>query len=354
MLFISLLFYRQLTGGTLAAIDFQPQSGDSRVFDGPAYKELSKYSSHWQESLPSGGEMPSEAQRYFSPYALWTRIPAPTVSAAAGGSASQAGSSDVHRPSNSEGTPAAVSRSSEELMGDIRQSLDTFVRVYAKQLHSIRQKRESTSSDNSLPHTEKGGDDESFLSDYLNYRIDKDPAKRLLVGAFGAEWTEASLREVMFPLMVDKDRRYTEGIVWGSDSNNIVKEGVSGCGCGSGSGSGNNGSNGSGDVGVDSSSKAAAAAAASIPEVVTFVTGNAKKREEVQAILKGYQAPFRLESEKVTAVEVESMYSWHIVASFVSVFSGIFMVAMHFFSVASPPNLLSVIDAACCYYCTAG
>lgn len=36
-----------------------------------------------------------------------------------------------------------------------------------------------------------------------------------------------------------------------------------------------------------------------VPKVITFVTGNAKKRMEVEAILEGYNAPFKLISEKV-------------------------------------------------------
>ena len=36
-----------------------------------------------------------------------------------------------------------------------------------------------------------------------------------------------------------------------------------------------------------------------IPDQVTFVTGNEKKRQEVEEILRTYQTPFKLISEKV-------------------------------------------------------
>ena len=39
--------------------------------------------------------------------------------------------------------------------------------------------------------------------------------------------------------------------------------------------------------------------AKNIPQEVTFVTGNEKKRKEVEEILLTYQTPFRLISEKV-------------------------------------------------------
>ena len=40
------------------------------------------------------------------------------------------------------------------------------------------------------------------LREYLDYRIENDPAQRLLNAAFGAQWTEQVLREVLFPVRV--------------------------------------------------------------------------------------------------------------------------------------------------------
>lgn len=39
----------------------------------------------------------------------------------------------------------------------------------------------------------------AMMYEYLDYRIAKDPAKFLLNSAFGRDWTERGLAEVMFP-----------------------------------------------------------------------------------------------------------------------------------------------------------
>lgn len=115
----------------------------------PAYHSLQCCHHKWHTELPSGGELPLDAQRFFSPYALWTRLP----------------------------SIASVV---------LENAVEDYVRTYAEVV------------DNSYSNTEYPID-ETFLSEYLEYRIVKDPAKRLLVGAFGEEWTEKVLREVMFP-----------------------------------------------------------------------------------------------------------------------------------------------------------
>ena len=60
-----------LPGGVLAAIDFQPMCVSSTLTNSDANEAMFR---KWQDYFPSGGAMPVEAQRYFSPNALWTRF----------------------------------------------------------------------------------------------------------------------------------------------------------------------------------------------------------------------------------------------------------------------------------------
>ena len=146
------------TGGALAAIDFQPHVAErNELFQTHStYQSIASCHAKWQTRLPSGGELPQEAQRYFSPFALWTRIP----------------TTEPGRESKNDGLEK------ENLHHDdpwvvLGQALEEYVAAYASQLTTLSS---DTSVENEAPM------DEQFLQDYLTYRIEKDPAKRLLIG----------------------------------------------------------------------------------------------------------------------------------------------------------------------------
>ena len=143
-----------MTGGALAAIDFQPHVADRNMLfqTHPMYQSIASCHAKWQTKLPSGGDLPQEAQRYFSPYALWTRI------------ANDSGSLES---TDDELPKEKVPKDDPWVV--LGQALDKYVATYATQLTS-------GSSDFHSPM------DEQFLQEYLTYRIEKDPAKRLLVG----------------------------------------------------------------------------------------------------------------------------------------------------------------------------
>jgi hypothetical protein len=102
----------------------------------------------------SGGDIQAETKRFFSPYAIWTRIPPD----------SQGDSSSSSSSSSSSG--------GADLMRIVGEGVDEYVRAYSDLLleHSTTSSKQS------------GGISEDFLAEYLSYRIEKDPAKRLLVG----------------------------------------------------------------------------------------------------------------------------------------------------------------------------
>lgn len=155
-----------LPGGALAAIDFQP-ARDGSV---GGYYESKLYAPHkdifakWQKKLPPGGELPEAAQKYFSPHAIWTRIPPPLESNVA-------------------------------LTGDVKYSLLECLGAYLDDLNFDY-------GEASLKP------DPAFLEGYLRYRIENDPAKNLLIGAFGKAWTDDVLEKVLFPSMTDTKGRF--------------------------------------------------------------------------------------------------------------------------------------------------
>ena len=248
--------------------------------------------------------MQEETQKFFSPYAVWTRLPAPaptpvSTESDSGSSASGSGSSSSSSASVSVvGGEGEVEKGGDNLMSVVGDAVDAYVRTYTSLLSSTVMSGHSESSTHSASNiagesgsrssssgsvsgesgSGSGSIDEDFLRQYLTYRTVKDPAKRLLVGAFGGEWTERVLREVMFPM---------------SESEGTAAVAVSA------------GETNTATTTVTASATATIKERASVvPPVVTFVTGNAKKLEEVDYILKTYETPFKLISEKVSVCTV--------------------------------------------------
>ena len=241
-------------------IDFQPHSPDTTVFNRGLYNIMKRNGGYlkWQQKLPSGGDFPKDAKRYFSPYALWTRIksnatfveniksPQKSVLWQLNSVLNQ-GSDNIQlkldesngrlKIDESYGDGIGDSEQNVSMMEIVRLATEDYVSMYSKYLLSLQNEipggRESvviesintpTSMDTPpIIHWEQPeGIDEKFLSGYLKYRTEKDPATRLLTGGFGKEWTEAVLSQVMFPSMIEDDPRYTEGIHYIKRSSNIT------------------------------------------------------------------------------------------------------------------------------------
>ncbi len=148
-----------LPGGALAAVDFQParESDGSDYYQSSLYTDFAESIGKVKSKLPSGGDLPPAAQRYFSPYALWTRTP-----------------------------PLAKGDDDLELLTN---SVLDSLKVY---LDLIKNPQASKSVNFVSPQSH-------FLQEYLQYRIENDPAKRLLMGAFGEQWTDEVIKTVLFP-----------------------------------------------------------------------------------------------------------------------------------------------------------
>lgn len=188
-----------LPGGLLAAIDFQPardvsspDDDNERYFELPFYTEHKESMTAVASPLPSGGALPVEAQRFFSPQALWTRAAMKDVMAGLGGE---------------EGGEQSVFDTG--YMKGVEQAFYGYLDAY---IHAIKTIHDDTSDKGGNGNGNTGSNKaagellklpcETFLSEYLQYRIDKDPARNMLVGSFGEEWTESMLRDVLFPASV--------------------------------------------------------------------------------------------------------------------------------------------------------
>ncbi len=112
----------------------------------------------WQAELPDGGPIPKEAQPYFSPAFLWTRIPL-----------------------GDEGD-ALIERV-------IRPAFNDYLQLYL----------------NLVAEAEPVNDDRAELllsgqKRYTAYRAEKDPARGMLTRFYGSEWTESYIHGVLFDL----------------------------------------------------------------------------------------------------------------------------------------------------------
>ena len=145
-----------LPGGVLAAIDFQPVSSSPSHFTNSHYSSNLELFQKWQIAFPPGGELPSAAQRYFSPHALWTRF----------------------------------SADDQDKLTEVQSAMLDYCRAYCQCLLRVRNGQQADS---------EADDRKQFIADYLEYRTLNDPAKNMLTGAFGKDWTESILRKVLFP-----------------------------------------------------------------------------------------------------------------------------------------------------------
>ena len=169
----------------LVALDFQPvlplEGDDAKLFP-HQYSHLeekllsihAKYQKGDDDStplLPWGGDIPPQAERFFSPYALWTRV------------------SDE----NALETVSTV----------VWDAFQEYVDLYLELMSAVQSDVDSgtlyvtTASedmDDSIGNPASKGQME-----YLEYRRANDPARPMLQRLYGNEWAESVIGEVLFP-----------------------------------------------------------------------------------------------------------------------------------------------------------
>ncbi len=147
-----------LPNGHLIALDLQPALKSDLIHTKDVWSRLIPIHKYWQSIFPSGGDIPKEAESFFSPGFLWTRLP--------------------------------LSTESDNLIVDcLRPAFAQYLSLY------IDLVKVST-----LVSDERASKILAGQNDYINYRSKKDPARLMLKRIYGLDWTEEYINNVLFNL----------------------------------------------------------------------------------------------------------------------------------------------------------
>ncbi|MBW3042816.1 phycoerythrobilin:ferredoxin oxidoreductase [Prochlorococcus marinus] len=147
-----------LPNGHLIALDLQPALKDDAKHTQYVWDKLIPIHAKWQSKLPSGGDIPSEARQYFSPAFLWSRIP--------------------------------LGDEGDKLISQIiKPAFDEYLNCF---LDLVR--------DAKMISKERSFKLLNGQKKYMRYRAEKDPARGMLRGFFGEQWTENYINNILFDL----------------------------------------------------------------------------------------------------------------------------------------------------------
>ncbi len=147
-----------LASGHLIALDLQPVLKSDKLHTVNVWNKLRPIHKLWQDKLPSGGQIPLEAQKYFSPGFLWTRIP--------------------------------LGDEGDKIIDQvIYPAFIDYLNLYLQlvnEAEAIEKERALLLLDGQ--------------KNYMKYRSEKDPARNMLTRFYGPEWTESYIHTVLFDL----------------------------------------------------------------------------------------------------------------------------------------------------------
>ncbi len=147
-----------LPSGHLIAIDLQPVIKSDSIHTEIFSTKLSSIFQSWNRYLPPGGKIPENAQEYFSPSFLWTRLP--------------------------------LEIDSEIIIEKyIYPAFCDYLNLYLDLVKDAEMVSLSRS--------------EILLSGqtkYLRYRSENDPARGMLKRFYGNDWTESYIQDVLFSI----------------------------------------------------------------------------------------------------------------------------------------------------------
>ena len=147
-----------LPNGHLIALDLQPALKDDINHTQHVWDKLQSIHSKWQSKLPSGGDIPSDARRYFSPAFLWSKIP--------------------------------LGEEGDKLISQIiKPAFNEYLNCFLDLLIDAKM----ISKERSLKML-------NGQKEYMRYRAEKDPARGMLRGFFGELWTERYINNILFDL----------------------------------------------------------------------------------------------------------------------------------------------------------
>jgi len=147
-----------LPNGHLIALDLQPALKTDAAHTQAVWARLTPIFERWRAQLPGGGPIPEEAEPFFSPYFLWTRLPL--------GDDGDALIRDAVFPAYIEYL---------ELYLDLVREAEPVAEERSQQLLDGQRR-------------------------YTAYRAEKDPARGMLGRFHGSDWTERLIHDVLFDL----------------------------------------------------------------------------------------------------------------------------------------------------------
>ncbi len=147
-----------LPSGHLLALDLQPAIKDDKLHTKDVWEKLIPIHQKWKALFPYGGKIPNEAEKFFSPGFLWSRLP--------------------------------LNNNSDDIIDKILiPAFEDYINLYIEiviQSEKVNQYRQDLILDGQRS--------------YMQYRAKKDPARGMLSRFFGKEWTESYIHEVLFKL----------------------------------------------------------------------------------------------------------------------------------------------------------
>ena len=147
-----------LSSGHLLALDLQPVLKRDQLHTESVWERLIPLHTKWQSLLPEGGPIPKEAESYFSPGFLWTRLP--------------------------------LGIEADQIIEEvIWPAFSDYLSLYL----DLLEQAETVSLERS-----------NYLLDgqkrYMSYRAYKDPARAMFTRFYGRKWTESYINKILFDL----------------------------------------------------------------------------------------------------------------------------------------------------------
>lgn len=144
-------------------------------------------SSSADSDFPWGGDLPPAVQKFVSPRALWTRMGA---AAAAGGPPNTVTNKDDNDDDSTSSGSNKNDDPTELIQGKLLDVFRDHLQLYLNLLVELENKESNDDED----------DNKNWSREYLQYRLDNDPARPMLKSLYGEEWTEEVLQTVLFPI----------------------------------------------------------------------------------------------------------------------------------------------------------
>jgi phycoerythrobilin:ferredoxin oxidoreductase len=151
-----------------------------------------------QNVLPWGGDIPAPADRFFSPFALWTRL-----------SSKNKNNDDDDDDDGDDANMEPVYIIEHDIYHAFCAYFDLYLELLLDVQNEILQKATTMKGEESIHENEEDDYDTKINAeklreghrDYLAYRSGNDPARPMLTRLYGDEWTEEVIANTLFKMI---------------------------------------------------------------------------------------------------------------------------------------------------------